>query len=194
MSGIVARLHRGPFPSIQPLGMLRLGFVALEGYSSPFSATARLVFAGNGDEGAIAVVSGAGGLRYVCAGSPRGRSRLSGAGVLRLLGTGGLTAGVSTHALAADAIVVVSVAGGITNVPVSRKRGPYPTILALGLVQLGDISLVGPIRAISGKLFRVVNSTGAGGIAIGSEIAGTLFRPGVSAEDNWILLRHKEDN
>lgn len=197
MSGIVVRFHRGPFPGTEPLGLLRLGMVALGGYSSPLSATAGLVFAASGNvNDSTVALSGLGGLRYVCAGALRGRSRPRATGALRFGGLADLVADVSPHVLAGDAIIGVFAAGGITNVPVSRHRGPYPILTALGLMVLGDTALVGPFGMLQGRAFRVFNTTGTGAvISPGIRLDGDGNLPGVVVDDNyWLLFRRKEDN
>ena len=166
--GIVALCHRRPVPRGQQLGLLRLGLVALRGYSSPLNATAGLVFAGNGNgEDSPAAFQGTGGMRFVCAGGLRGGFSLSALGRLRLLSTCGLVAGVSAHALDADAILVMS--GAASEVP------------------SGAI--------LAGVLLRTINATSTGGIAVDMIITGVLDVVGARAdEDTWLLLRRKEDN
>lgn len=197
MSGIVARFHRGPFPGTEPLGLLRLGLVALGGYSSPLSATAGILFVANGNvNDTVAALSGAGGLRYVCAGALRWRSRPQAAGRVRFIGLADLLAGVSPHVLAGDATIGVFAAGGITNVPVSRHRGPYPILTALGLMVLGDTAFVGPFGFFQGQAFRVFNTTGTGVLTSpGTRLEGDGHLPGIVVDDNyWLLFRRKEDN
>jgi hypothetical protein len=166
-SGIVAHFHSGPFPLCEPLGVLRLGLVALGGYSSPLSATVGLIFVGNANEENPAAFQGAGGVRFRSTGGLAVGSSLSGAARQAYRSQSAYVAGISAHVLDADAILKVT----------------------------GTANEAASIPAFSGALFRIINITGLGGVALGIEISGVLLRPGVAFdEDTWLLLRRKEDN